>query len=55
MWTWDAVETFNIVQFIPNPTSEPAYMFFNYFFTLVCVVGMFAWGIGLLLQIVSRS
>jgi len=51
MWPWTGEVTFNIMQVMSGDGSE----YFNYFFTLVSAFGLFSFGIGCLVKIVSRS
>lgn len=53
MFPWSGLQTYNIIEFMPA-TIDGADVF-NYFFTLMVVVGLFAFGIKVLVRIVSRS
>jgi len=44
----------NVVQIL-DPAAVDGAEYFNYFFTLILVFGMFCFGINLLVKIISRS
>ena len=48
---WDGVQTFNIMQVMVGEGSEV----FNYFFTAVSACGLVAFGVGMLVKVISRS
>ena len=55
MWPWSGETEFNIITFLVDVQEPAAAAAFNYFFTLVFLCGLLAWGIGLLAQIINRS
>jgi hypothetical protein len=46
--------TINVIQIL-NPEDYPGAEYFNWFFTLVVVWGMFCFGVKILVDIINRS
>lgn len=46
--------TFNVMEIL-DPSAYPGAEYFNWFFTLIVVFGLFCFGVNLLVRIISRS
>ena len=55
MFPWSGETEFSVITFLVDTQEPAAAAAFNYFFTLVFLCGLFAWGIGCLATMINRS